>query len=58
MIPDVAVEMTSLLAPFGAAALVAVGVGLIAVLSAAVRERVASTVCIADTAPDALRPAA
>jgi hypothetical protein len=39
MIPTLAIDMTSTLAPFGYAALLAVGVGLIAVVSAAIRAR-------------------
>jgi len=39
MIPTLAIDMTPTLAPFGYAALLAVGVGLIAVVSAAIRAR-------------------
>ena len=39
MIPTLAIDMTPTLAPFGYAALLAVAVGLIAVVSAAIRAR-------------------
>jgi hypothetical protein len=39
MIPNLTIDMTSTLAPFGYAALLAVGAGLIAVVSAAIRAR-------------------
>jgi hypothetical protein len=39
MIPTLIIDMTPTLAPFGYAALLAVGVGLIAVVSAAIRAR-------------------
>jgi len=39
MIPNLVIDMTPTLAPFGYAALLAVGVGLIAVVSAAFRAR-------------------
>jgi len=46
MIPNVTIDMTSTLAPFGYAALVAAGVGLIVVVSAAFRARVPRTAVI------------
>jgi len=46
MIPTLTVDITSTLAPFGYAALVAVGAGLIAVVVAAVRARIRNTVVI------------
>ena len=51
MMPNLTVEMTSTLAPFGYAALVAVGAGLIAVVSAAFRARVRNTAVMRSAAP-------
>ncbi len=51
VIPDLTVEMTSTLAPFGYAALVTVGVGLIAVVSAAFKARVRRKATVRHAAP-------
>lgn len=40
MIPNLTVDLTPILAPFGYAALVAVGIGLAAIVTAAFRGRV------------------
>jgi hypothetical protein len=58
MIPNLTIEMTSTLAPFGYAALVAVGVGLIAVVSAAFRARVRTTAVTRYATPAGIRRAA
>lgn len=58
MIPTLTVDMTSTLAPFGYAALVAVGAGLIAVVAAAIRARVGNTAVIRSAAPDVVRRSA
>jgi hypothetical protein len=58
MIPNLTVEMTSTLAPFGYAALVAVGVGLIAVVSAAFRARVRTKAAVRYARPAMVRRAA
>jgi hypothetical protein len=58
MIPNLTIEMTSTLAPFGYAALVAVGAGLIALLSAAFRARVRTKPVIRHAAPAMIRRAA
>jgi hypothetical protein len=46
MIPNLTVDMTATLAPFGYAALLVVGAGLIAVLSAAFRAREKQTTAV------------
>ena len=58
MIPTLAIDMTSTLAPFGYAALLAVGVGLIAVVSAAIRARGTKTQAVVRRPVLVLRPAA